>query len=257
MLLMPIRFPRSTARSVAVIATFSVVYLVFRMIPTFAMVGVSGGMFALADVLAPLYGVLLGPYAGALSVTLGTFLAIGFGRPMVFLGLDFLPAAVDALTVGLLLRRRWLFSVALYLGLFSLFLIDPYTAIFVPVPIPCVNLNSFFFAWMHFIALLVLISPLSRKAAAWVKGPSLVNLAPGILTLAFIGTLAQHLVGSLLYETILGMFVGKAPEVFRLFWTAIFWLYPFERSFVIVLATIIGVPLVRALTSAGFLSNST
>jgi len=244
-------------RLVAVVATFSVVYLIFRMIPTFAMVGVSGGTFSLADVVAPLYGIILGPYAGAISVVLGTFLAIAFGRPMFFLGLDFLPAAVNALVVGLVLRGKRLVATALYLILFFLFLVHPYTAVFVPVSIPSLNIHSFFFyAWLHVIALLVLISPLSKKAGDCVRGSSLVNLAPGILILAFIGTLGQHLMGNLLYETILGLFVGKAPEVFRLFWNTIFWLYPFERTFITVLATIIGVPVLKALKSARFLISS-
>lgn len=248
---------RPPTRLVAVIATLSVVYMIFRMIPTFAMVGVSGGSFSLADVVAPLYGAILGPYAGAISIVLGTFLAIAFGRPMIFLGLDFLPAAVNALTVGLLLRGKRVVATAVYVILLLLFLVNPYTAVFVPVSIPSLNVNSyFFFPWLHLIALLVLVSPLSKKAAQWVNGSSLVNLAPGILILAFIGTFAQHLMGGLLYELILGMFVGKAPEVFRLFWNVVFWLYPFERAFLVVLATIIGVPLVKALKSSGFLKKS-
>ena len=248
---------RPSTRLVAVVATFAVVYFILRMIPTFAMVGVSGGTFSLADVIAPLYGVILGPYVGAISVILGTILAITFGRPIIFFGLDFLPSAVDALIVGLLMREKRLAATAIYVLVFIVFLANPYTAIFVPVSIPFLNLNSFFlYPWLHLVALLVLISPLSKKAVEWVKGASLINLAPGILILTFIGTLAQHLVGGLLYETILGMFVGRAPEVFRLLWSAVFWLYPFERTFIIVLATVIGVPLIKALKSSGFLIGS-
>lgn len=247
---------RPATQQVAVIATFSVVYLIFRMIPTFAMVGVSGAAFSLADVVAPLFGIILGPYAGAMSVILGTFLSFGFGRPMVFLGLDFLPGAVDALIVGLLVQGKRTVATALYIIIFVAFLLHPYTAIFVPVSIPYLGINSFFYPWLHFIALLVLISPLSKMAAKWVNGKSLVNLAPGILILVFIGTYAQHLVGGLLYETVLGLFVGAAPEVFRLVWTTVFWLYPFERAFIIIVATLIGVPLVKALKLSRFLPSS-
>ena len=248
---------RQNTRQIAVVATFAVVYFLFRMIPTFSMVGVSGGTFSLADVIAPLYGMILGPYVGAISVTLGTVLAIAFGRPMIFLGLDFLPGAVDALIVGLLMRRKRLIAAALYLVLFIAFLANPYTAIFVPVSVPFLNLNSFFFyAWLHLVAFIVLISPLSKKAADWVNGSTLINLAPGVLILVFIGTMIQHLVGGILYETVLGLFVGKAPDVFRLLWNAIFWFYPFERGFIIALSTVIGVPLVKALKSSGFLTDS-
>jgi len=220
------------------------------------MVGVSA-TFSLADVIAPLYGIILGPFAGTISVILGTFLAIAFGRPMIFLGLDFLPSAMDALIVGLVMRKKRLAATVLYLIFFIMFLANPYTAIFVPVSVSFLNLNSFFFyPWLHLIALLVLISPLSKKAAEWVNEASVINLAPGILILSFIGALTQHLVGALLYEMVLGMFVGKAPEIFRLVWNAIFWLYPFERTFLVVLSTVIGVPVVKALKSSGFLTGS-
>jgi len=248
---------RQNTRQIAVVATFAVVYFLFRMIPTFSMIGVSGGTFSLADVIAPLYGMILGPYAGAISVTLGTVLAIAFGRPMIFLGLDFLPGAVDALIVGLLMRRKRLVAATLYLIFFIGFLANPYTAIFVPVSVPFLNLYGFcFYAWLHLVALIALISPLSKKAADWVDGASLINLAPGVLILVLIGTMTQHLVGGILYEVVLGMFVGKAPEVFRLLWYAVFWVYPFERGFLIALSTVIGVPLVKALKSSGFLPGS-
>ena len=247
---------RQNTRQVAIVATFAVVYFLFRMIPTFAMVGVSGA-FSLADVIAPLYGIILGPFAGVISIIVGTVLAMAFGRPVIFLGLDFLPSAMDALVVGLLVQRKRLPAITLYLVFFITFLANPYTAIFVPVSVPFLNLNTFFlYPWLHFVALLVLISPLSKKAADWVNEASLINLAPGILILVFIGTFTQHLVGGLLYETVLGMFIGKAPEVFRLLWNTVFWLYPFERAFIIILSTVIGVPLVKGLKSSGLVTGS-
>lgn len=154
------------------------------------------------------------------------------------------------------MRKKRLAATIVYLIFFIMFLANPYTTIFVPVSVSFLNLNSFFYPWLHLIALLVLISPLSKKAAEWVNGASVVNLAPGVLILSFIGALTQHLVGGLLYEMVLGMFVGKAPEVFRLVWKTIFWLYPFERTFIVVLSTVIGVPLVKALKSSGFLTDS-
>jgi len=250
------KLERGNTRQITVVATFAVVYFLFRMIPTFSMVGVSGGTFSLGDVIAPLYGIILGPYAGAVSITLGTVIAFAFGRPMIFLGLDFLPSAIDALIVGLLMLRKKLIASALYLVLLIMFLANPYTAIFVPVSIPFLNVNSFFFyAWLHLLAFIILISPLSRKAVDWVNGASMVNLTSGVIILAFIGTLTQHLVGGLLYEIVLGMFVGEAPVVFRLLWNTVFWLYPFERGFIIVLSTLIGVPLVKTLKSTRFLTG--
>jgi len=242
-------------RQLAVVVTFAVVYFIFRMIPTFAMVGVSGGTFSLADVIAPLYGIILGPW-GALSVTLGTFLAFAFGRPMIFLGLDFLPSAVDVLLVGLLMQGKRLLAVVIYVVLFMAFLLNPYTSILIPISIPLLNLKMLvFYPWLHLAALIVLISPLSKKAPEWVNGSSLKNITYGVLIFTFIGTIAQHLVGGILYELVLGMLAGQAPETFRLLWNIVFWLYPFERGFLIGLSTVIGVPLVKALRSSGLLNQ--
>ena len=95
------------------------------------------------------------------------------------------------------------------------------------------------------IALGVLLSPLSNKISVWIQGNSPLRLATAIMLLSFIGTMVQHLTGNLLYETLWGMFVGQATEAFKLLWYTIFWLYPFERVFIIVTATIIGLPVIR------------
>ena len=246
---------QQNTRQIAIVATFAVVYFIFRMIPTFAMVGVSGGTFSLADVIAPLYGIILGPW-GALSVTLGTVLAFAFGRPLIFLGLDFLPGAVDALLVGLLIQGKRLLAVMIYAALFIAFLLNPYTAILIPIVVPFLNLKMFaFYPWLHLAVLIVLISPLSKKAPEWVNEASLKKITLGVLIFAFIGTIAQHLVGGILYELVLGMLAGQAPETFRLLWNIVFWLYPFERGFIIGLSTVIGVPLVKALRSSGLLNR--
>jgi hypothetical protein len=57
--------------------------------------------------------------------------------------------------------------------------------------------------------------------------------------------MAQHLTGNLLYETVWGMFLGKAPEAFKLLWYAIFWIYPIERTFIIIVTAIMGLPILR------------
>ncbi|MEM2902453.1 MAG: hypothetical protein QXO32_06985 [Candidatus Bathyarchaeia archaeon] len=235
-----------STKAVASIAVLSVVYFIFRMLPTFPMIGVSGGAFSLSDVLAPLYGVILGPYMGAVTVIIGTFLAIAAGKPVIFLGLDFLPATVNTLMVGFLARKRRIQPISLNIALFTLFLLHPYTAITVPARIPGLKGEAhLFYPWLHLAALIILISPLSGKAAEWVNKKSTIPLSAAILLLSLIGTMAQHLTGNLLYETVWGMFLGKAPEAFKLLWYTIFWLYPTERAFIIAVTTLIGTPLLR------------
>jgi uncharacterized membrane protein len=230
-------------KTLMLIAVFSALYFVLRMIPTFPMIGVSGGSFALADILASLYGLILGPFIGGFSIIIGTFLAIAAGKPIVFMGLDFLPALMNALIVGLIIRRRIVLSVSLNALLLALFLLHPYTAITIPIKFSQFE-TRFFFPWLHLIAFIILVSLTKSKVVDWLS-KSLKNKIAAVSILTLIGTMAQHLTGGLLWETIYGAFMNKAPEAFRLLWNAIFWVYPFERIFIVITATIIGVPLLK------------
>jgi len=241
-----------TAIRLAFTATFAVLYMVFRMIPTFPMIGVSGAVFSASDMIAPLYGIILGPYIGASSIILGTFVAIAFGRPVIFLGLDFLPATTNALVVGFLVKRKWVLSAIFYIVPLLLFLTDPYTMLLVPIANPSSGITYYVpFAWVHFIAMIALFSPLSRRATNWVTGSSISRLVPGLIVLSFIGTFAQHLTGNLLYETIGAMYLGKTLESFSIWWRLVFWVYPIERTLIVIGATIFGTALIRALRAAG------
>lgn len=224
---------------------FAVVYSGLRLVPTFPIVGAPGAFFASSDILAPIYGIILGPAIAPLSVTLGTFLSFAFGRAPTFLGLDFLPAAANAAEVGMLMKGRKGLPIACYAAALALFSLHPYTAFLIRLPSSRVAVP---FAWMHFLGLAILISPLSRKAVGWVKASRATRLFPAVAILAFIGTLIQHLVGSLLFETILGSYMAVIkPEAFSAIWAAAFYLYPAERAAIVVLASLVGTGLIKAL----------
>jgi len=62
--------------------------------------------------------------------------------------------------------------------------------------------------------------------------------------LAFVGTMLQHITGSLLTQLTLGVFAEGTD--FTALWTAIFYVYPFERILMVLIAVGIGVPLIIA-----------
>ena len=229
----------SATKTIALLSIFTAIYVVLRIIPTVPMIGGSGS-FSLSDVIAPLYGLILGPYLGGLSVIIGSFLAM-FGKPPVFLGLDFLPATVAAVSVGLLMKRKWIPVVGLNLALLLAFLLNPNTSIFVTVPLSNITI-PLPFAWLHIVALLVLISPIGNKAVEWVSTLASAKVAIGIAFLFFIGTMMQHLMGNLLFETIFPVIYDV--DVIAL-WPGVFFLYPIERAALIFFGTIVGTPLVR------------
>lgn len=241
-------------KTVASIAIFSALYMVLRLIPTVPMIG-TGATFSLSDILPPIFGVILGPYVGGFSIIVGTFVAMGLGRPVVFLGLDFLPATINAVALGFLFKRKWAPVVFLYIALLLTFLAYPLTNVFINVPLGSMTI-SLPFAWLHIVAFVVLLSPLGRKAASWIDSLMPAKITAGLAILAFIGTMLQHLIGALLFETILAQPIGAIPAVaFPGIWTGIFFLYPLERTALTVLAVVIGAPTVKILKQSFFRSK--
>jgi len=223
----------------AFLIVFSALYAVLRLVPLGPMIGLSA-TFSVSDFLAPLYGIILGPYVGGLSIVIGTFLGMAMGKAPVFLGLDFLPAFVNAVAIGFLLKRKWAPVVVLNIILLLAFALNPLTTLFIG-PIP--------FIWLHIVAFLVLISPLGRKAGQWVETLKPKFLTAGVAILAFIGTMMQHLTGNILTEVVLGQIVGSiSPETFStIIWPSAFLAYPIERILLVILSVVVGVPLVRTL----------
>ena len=230
---------------IAIMSIFTAIYAILRIIPTVPMIGASGASFSLSDIVAPLYGLILGPYIGGLSVIIGSLIAF-FGKPPFFMGLDFLPATVAAVSVGLLIKRKWIPVIALNVVLLVAFLLHPNTSVFVNVPLSDITI-PLPFAWLHIVALLALISPLGRKAVEWISTPTGTKAATGLAILFFIGTMMQHLMGNLLYETILLPVSGTPVEGYPDLWASIFFLYPIERAALVALGTIVGTPLLRIL----------
>jgi hypothetical protein len=228
-------------KTIALIAIFAALYAALRIVPTVPMIG-TGATFHLSDILAPLYGILLGPYVGGISIIIGTFAAIGLGTPAPFLGLDFLPAFVITVSLGFLVKGKWLPVVVLNALLLVGYAVNPLTVNFIVTPWGTVP-----YLWMHIAAFIVLISPLGRIAGKWVKSSKTANITAGFVILAFVGTMMQHLMGGILFEVVLGQIGGMNATAFAATWNIVFYIYPLERLALIIGAVVVGVPVTRAL----------
>jgi hypothetical protein len=236
----------SRTKIVASIVVFSALYGVIRLVPLGPMIGLSAS-FSVSDSLAPLYGIILGPFTGGISIIIGTLLGMAMGKAPVFLGLDFLPALVNAVALGLLVKRKWKPVVLLNLVLVMMFLLSPYSLLLAEIPMGTGTL-AFPFVWLHIVALIVLISPLRSKAISWIETLKTAYLPWGLAVVAFIGTMMQHLTGNLVFELTWGAPIGGlTAEGFRGIWTAAFFVYPVERTVLVLVTVLIGVPLVRIL----------
>jgi len=245
-------------KQIALLAVFSALYIVLRFIPFSMLIGPAGGYLSFSDFLAPIIGIILGPYIGGLTVLIGNFGAIGFGRAINFPTLfgvgDFVPDFVAALATGFLMKRKWLPVVAINAALLAIFFVEPLTSFFVTVPGTSISIP---FAWLHIAAFIVLLSPLGRWAGRWVATAAKPKLvAVGLVTLTFVATMMQHLAGNLLFEVSFGQ-IGNPPIIpvaaWPAEWTGVLFAYPVERTILIVCAVLVGTPLIWTVRRNHFL----
>jgi hypothetical protein len=237
----------SASRRFAVIGLFSAIYAVFRYIPTFPMYGLPGTSFRAGDFLAPLLGILLGPWLALPCIIIGTIINYAVTPPF-FLGLDFLPASAASVVAGLITAGRTKYAIGLYSTLLGVFLLLPLSTFWIQTPggyqVP--------YAWLHIAAFFVLISPLGLSASKWSKASAGTTMVVAILVTVFSATMAQHLTGGILQELILFP-TAKITTVSKayFFWSFIFYLYPVERTIITIVTTVFGVSTIRALRKTG------
>jgi hypothetical protein len=230
---------RLNSRRVAAIAVFAALYGILRLIPVSPLIGLRSSL-TMGEVFSPLAGMVLGPIAGGLSVLLGTFLTVVLGRPLSFDGLDFIPGVVAALTAGLAMNGRVRWSVGLSILLMAIFTIDPLSAVTVPVgqfQVP--------FLWMHILSVITML------AVAWRVGRSEAGISNPLFIVAvvFISTMNAHVSGSIMFENVLVRINGVLkPEALSGIWKLIFFVYPFERAFFLIVGSVLAIPVLRTLS---------
>ena len=236
-------------KRVAIIASFSVIYAFLRIIPTFPLIGMPGASFSTADILAPLYGIILGATLGSISIILGTFLAIIFGKPLIFLGLDFLPGISAAIITSLLIRGNRKISIVALILIPIIYWGLPLTDFWVNVRGTSIPYN-----WMHITIFLLIISPLYEKLEISniqnsikenrIKTTTVISL----LLVFYTGTLFQHMVGGIMFVTTMGIIQETiTPDAFPGLWKTFFYLYPIERTILAIITTILSIPLLKTL----------
>lgn len=231
-----------SAKTLSFIISFSVLYAFLRVLPSFPMVGISGGYFSAADFITSLYGIILGPYLGVISVVLGVFISFILGKAPVFVGLDFLPAAANVFIVGLLIKKKYSYALLLYVGILLIFILHPLTIFSVTIS----DQLQVPYNWFHMISVILLLSLVYFKKSITLTGNFNLSTFRFMFIVCFIGTSIQHVVGGMLFATI-STSVTKfiAVEALPAIWTTIFYLYPIERTFITVISTILSVAIYK------------
>jgi len=222
-----------STKNVALTACFAALYVVFSFWNLFPIVGTEGRWINAAVVMAPLFGIILGPYFGVLAITIGGVAGAFFQMTGSFGPLSFMPHVAAAFCSGMLTIRRQKVCVVTYAPFLFLFG-------FFPVIGPVWLWPSV--VWLDLIGLIVLASPLQSKAInAMNESSGSVWLVFGVAITCLTATLFGHVVGNILFE------VMYLQVDWRVTWHALTFVYPIERGLITLVATFVGAPLVKTL----------
>lgn len=226
----------------ALTACFAALYVIFSSWELFPIIGAEGKWINAAVVMAPLFGIILGPYLGVLAITIGGVAGTFFQLVGAFGPLSFVPHAAAAFCSGMLTIRRQNYCAVTY----ALFL---FLLAFFPVVGPIWLWP--FVIWLDLIGLIVLASPLQPKAVKAInETPDSLRLILGLATTCLTGTLFGHVVGSILFEAIY-LQVNSSVEFWRTTWQGLTFVYPIERGLITLIATVIGTPMIKTLEKYG------
>jgi len=248
---MQIRKTRIDTRMITLTASLTALYVIPRTLFLDRLIGISGSL-TFSGIITPVLGVFLVPSYGIFAVLVGTMIAAfipGSAGTLKFGGLDFLGGALNVALISLLVRGRRAEASLMYVATMGLFIVNPNTEIFVgtnlprlPSPYNGLSLPSppIPFLWLHLVALAVLVSPLTWNLRDSFSFGSRRDLTKAVIVVAFIGTMIEHLVGGILYASIVGNAVALRS------WPFIFVAYPFERAAIVLGAVLACTPLLLA-----------
>ena len=236
---------RFKTRDLALLSVFAALYAVLSLISLAPVIGDIGNSIKLAAILAPLFGMILGPYLGTIAVSLGGFLGWSIVQTGTFGVLSFVPGALTAAVAGFLYKDKRLLSIAVY----SIVLV---CQAFYPVIGPVWLFP--YFLWFQLVGLVVLLSPLTSIAIKSTgRKNNLRQLSLAIGVISFVSTLAGQIAGSLMFEITRWPIIYPQVEYWRTAqWQFLTFVYPVERGIITILALIIGIPLIRAVNAYGF-----
>jgi uncharacterized membrane protein len=187
---------RLSTREITLIAVFAALIAIVTRLPGIPIsLGIPTGKIEFSVPLYPLAGILLGPWIGAIAVTIGNFIAWLIPKSTV-MGFLFIPAgAFAALCTGFLVRRtkwaNWKSAGALLVILIALWYVTP------------VGREAPLYPFFLHVPALILILICRGKIFEFVNSASrrLVTLGVGIAS--FAGVMADHMWGNVMFITAL------------------------------------------------------
>ncbi len=180
----------------ALVCCFAPLCTILSFWSLFPIIGAVEKSISAAAVVAPLIGLILGPWLGAVAVTLGGIVGASVAQIGPFGPLSFLPWTAAALGSGLLYNRKWQTLTISYSILLLAFT-------FYPVVGPAWLYP--YSVWLQLVGLAVLASPLQLRAVNFMwKQTGVQEMILGVGVISFIATLFGHVVGSMISRLYIG-----------------------------------------------------
>ena len=235
---------KMVAKNIALIAVFAPWYTIFTFWPLFPVIGASGSFITMAVIMAPLIGIILGPYLSVLSVALGGIIGLSVGQIGGPFGpLSFVPHAATTFCSGMLYNGKRMTCAVTYAFLLVVFALYPVVGPAWLYP---------YFIWMQIVGLAILVSPLQSKAVEQIHGyTKSMGLTFGVGIVSLTATLFGHIVGDIMFEAIYWPNLISSVDAWKSTWQLLAWVYPLERVMITIAAASIGTVLIKALKAYG------
>lgn len=230
------------AKNLALASSFAACYVVSSFWTLFPVIGDYGKFITVASILAPLIGMILGPFVGVAAVSIGGAVALFNGAYGIW---SFAAGIASTFCSGLLFHQKGKICIISYLCLFTGFAFYPNYGPVWRFPLT---------VWMHIAAFVLLISPLTRSAVKNIyESADYVKNFLGVFVIVFVSVLYGHMAGSLVFEMVYFPLFAPLREASSFSWKLVAFQYPVERIIMAFAATVIGVALIKALKKLGFL----
>ena len=239
---------KRTSITVSLVALFAALYIVLSILPGVPVVGLGSLKIELEASIASVFGIILGPYLGALAAFIGTVGAFFYGGASPF-DLPFIcNPAFNAFIVGLIFRNKWKSAFVLFSIVIAAFWLTP-----VSNPIS-ENQLMIMAATFDKIVAVLLIPPVALMLKT--RGVTLEKAEPKLLGISFAVVFLVSFIGNQA-DSALGVFLFALPPVYggifqlnleitRSLYLVSPLFYPAIRLLQAFIAMWVGLPLIKA-----------
>ncbi len=238
------RFRRLAPKEIGLIAVFTALYAVLAFLPMFQLISFFGKTITASTILAPIIGIILGPYLGPLSAFLGG--TIGLGLSPFFSPPSLAAGVITSLCASLLYSGKRTHCAIIYL----LFLLA--FGFYMPIG-PAWLFPQMM--WFQIVGFIILISPVQSTAIKHLKSGSVTKFLFSFVLTSLTSTLAGQIAGSLVFEATFWPLIIPTVEGWKATWMVLTFVYPLERTTLAVFSALVGAPLFRVLRSANLMPS--